>query len=87
MATRRIRQQDIIDRLNERQDAIDLMRESEAILKLLYIDEQGLHVDRNITQRAMRIALDKLNEARSTLQLGTELIKVTLNSAPGSNGK
>lgn len=81
MATRRIRQQDIIDRLNERQDAIDLMRESEAILKLLYIDEQGLHVDRNITQRAMRIALDKLNEARSTLQLGTELIKVTLNSA------
>jgi hypothetical protein len=81
MATRRIRQQDIIDRLNERQDAIDLMRECEAILKLLYIDEQGLHVDRNITQRAMRIALDKLNEARSTLQLGTELIKVTLNSA------
>jgi hypothetical protein len=81
MATRRIRQQDIIDRLNERQDAIDLMRESEAILKLLYIDEHGLQVDRNTTQRAMRIALDKLDEARNTLQVGAELIKATLKPA------
>ena len=81
MGTRRIRQQDITDRLNERQDAIDLMRESEAILKLLYIDEQGLHVDRNTTQRAMRIALDKLNEAKNTLQVGAEIIKATSKSA------
>ena len=81
MSTERIRQQDLINRLNERQDAIDLMQQSEAILKLLYIDEHGMHVDRNTTQRAMRIALDKLNEARNTLQVGAELIKATLKPA------
>jgi hypothetical protein len=81
MSTERIRQQDLINRLNERQDAIDLMQESEAILKLLYIDEHGMHVDRNTTQRAMRIALDKLNEARNTLQVGAELIKATVKQA------
>jgi hypothetical protein len=82
MATQRIQQQDLIDRLNERQDAIDLMGESEAILKLLYIDEQGMHVDRNTTQRAMRIALDKLEEARNRLKVGRELIRATLKTSP-----
>lgn len=82
MATTRIRQKDLIERLDERASAIELMRESEAILKLLYTDEQGMHVDRNTTQRAMRIALDKLGEARNTLKVGAELIRATLKANP-----
>lgn len=68
MSAERIRQQDLIKWLNEWQDAINLMQESEAIFKLLYIDEYGIQFDRNTTQRAMRIVLDKLNEARNMLQ-------------------